>query len=215
MITTVLFDLDGTLADTAPDLAAALNRLLIEQERPPLAYEVIRPHVSHGAQALVQLGFPQTVGAPEFEPLRLRLIDHYRAAIANETRLFDGMAALLDSIEGRGMNWGVVTNKPGFLTEPLLAALGLSRRAATIVSGDTLAERKPHPAPLLLASREAGSEPVECLYVGDAERDIEAGRRAGMRTLIALFGYIGEEDRPETWQADGMVDHPTAILDYL
>lgn len=214
-IRTVLFDLDGTLADTAPDLAYALNCVLTEQGCAPLPYETIRPVVSHGGIALIKLGFGIDEQAPEFQPLRQRLLDIYRDNIARETRLFDGMSALLEALEQRGLNWGVVTNKPAWLTEPLLEALEISHRASSVVSGDTLPERKPHPAPMLLACEQAGSDAGHCLYVGDAERDIEAGRNAGMRTLIALFGYIGEQDQPANWQADGMVERALEILDWL
>jgi N-acetyl-D-muramate 6-phosphate phosphatase len=214
-IKTVLFDLDGTLADTAPDLAFALNSVLQEQGREPMAYEDIRPVVSHGGIALVKHGFAIDETHPDFPALRQRLLDIYRANIARETNLFTGMTELLEQIEQRGLNWGVVTNKPGWLTEPLLDALGISSRTTTIVSGDTLPERKPHPAPMLLACQQAGSEAEQCLYVGDAERDIEAGRNAGMRTLVARFGYIGSNDDPTSWQADGMVDSALEILDWL
>jgi 2-phosphoglycolate phosphatase len=214
-IRTVLFDLDGTLADTAPDLAFALNQLLHEQGCAPLPFAQIRPVVSHGGIALIKLGFDIDEDAPRFDALRQRLLAIYREHIVHHTTLFAGMAELLDNIEGRGLNWGVVTNKPGWLTEPLLEGLALRQRAATIVSGDTLNERKPHPAPMLLACKQAGSTAAECLYVGDAERDIEAGRNAGMRTLVALFGYIGEQERPELWRADGMVESAGAILEWL
>jgi len=214
-IKTVLFDLDGTLADTAPDLAFALNSVLQEQGHAPLPFDDIRPVVSHGGIALIKHGFQIDESATEFPTLRQRLLDIYRENIRRETRLFDGMDKLLEQLEQRGLNWGVVTNKPGWLTEPLLEALGIRQRAATVVSGDTLAERKPHPAPMLLACQQAGSEAGECLYVGDAQRDIEAGRNAGMHTLVALFGYLGENDAPESWLADGMVDNALEILDWL
>jgi len=214
-IRTVLFDLDGTLADTAPDLAYALNCVLEEQQCAPLPFETIRPVVSHGGIALIKLGFGIDEQAPEFQPLRQRLLDIYRDNIARETRLFPGMEALLDTLEQRGLNWGVVTNKPAWLTDPLLEALDIRQRAATVVSGDTLPERKPHPAPMLLACEQAGSDAEHCLYVGDAERDIVAGRNAGMRTLVALFGYIAEQDQPSRWQADGMVEQALGILDWL
>lgn len=215
MIKTVLFDLDGTLADTAPDLAYALNRVLTEQGRAELPFETIRPVVSHGGIALIQLGFGLEPEQPGFEPLRQRLLAIYRDNIARHTTLFEGMAQLLDTLEARALNWGVVTNKPGWLTEPLLQALGLYERAAAIVSGDTLPERKPHPAPMLLACEQAGSQAAECLYVGDAERDIEAGRNAGMKTLVAGFGYLGESDRPQSWGADGLIQHPDEVLTWL
>lgn len=212
---TVLFDLDGTLADTAPDLAAALNAVLTETGNEPLPYETIRPVVSHGATALIQLGFRLPPEDPAFAALRRRLLDVYEANVAVHTRLFPGMKELLERLESLGYSWGIVTNKPAFLTEPLVAALGLAGRAACVVSGDTTQNRKPHPEPLFHACRCAGSEPAECLYVGDAERDIQAGRDAGMKTLVALFGYLGEDDRPQTWGADGLVDHPLAILEWL
>ena len=215
MIRTILFDLDGTLADTAPDLANALNRVLVEQGHTPLPFSKIRPVVSHGGIALIRLGFELEPDHPGFNPLRQRLLAIYRESIAVQTQLFEGMASLLDEIERRSMNWGVVTNKPSWLTDPLLEQLGLYHRAATVVSGDTLNERKPHPAPMLFACEQAGSIAAECLYVGDAERDIEAGRSAGMKTLVARFGYIGDQDSPEKWGADGMIDSPLEVLDFI
>lgn len=210
---TVLFDLDGTLLDTAPDLAHALNQVLINQGRAPLPFERIRPVVSHGGKALIELGFGIDEMDVGFADLRRQLLDIYRANLARETRLFPGMEEVLEGLSARGLNWGVVTNKPGWLTEPLLRELGLYEQAACVVSGDTVPERKPHPAPMLHACRLAGCEAPQCLYVGDAQRDIEAGRNAGMHTLAALFGYIQEEDRPEEWRADAMVEQPLEILD--
>jgi len=215
MIRTVLFDLDGTLADTAPDLARALNELLVENGRKPLPYETIRPQVSHGATALITLGFGLQPEAPGFEALRQRLLANYQAGLCRETRLFPGMTAVLAALRMRGCNWGVVTNKPAFLTEPLMTALGLGTDAACIVSGDSTANRKPHPGPMLHACALAGSRPEQCLYVGDAERDVTAGKMAGMPTLVALFGYIGDNERPQDWGADGMVQHPGEILVWL
>ena len=214
-IDTVLFDLDGTLLDTAPDLANALNAVLLSNDRDPLPFERIRPVVSHGGAALIRLGFDLEPEHPEFEPLRRQLLDYYLAHIADQTCLFPGMEEVLDSIETRGLRWGVVTNKPGWLTVPLLNALNLSKRAAGIVSGDTLNERKPHPAPLLHACDLIGSQARHCLYVGDARRDIEAGHQAGMRTLVALFGYLLDTDQPESWGASAMIEHPSQILDWL
>ncbi|WP_303901145.1 HAD family hydrolase [Thiohalomonas denitrificans] len=215
IIETVLFDLDGTLADTAPDLAGALNAVLIEEDRAPLAYEAIRPVVSHGGIALIRLGFGLEPGAPDFDRLRSLLLEHYRAEIATRTRLFPGMDELLAELERRRMAWGVVTNKPAWLTQPLMTALGLSQRAATIISGDTVPENKPHPAPMHQACHDTGTAPLSCLYVGDAERDIVAGRNAGMATLVALWGYLGETDHPGDWGADGMIEEPQLVLDWL
>jgi phosphoglycolate phosphatase len=212
---TVLFDLDGTLLDTAPDLAAALNATLQLNDRNALPFESIRPVVSHGGRALIELGFGIDPQHPDFEPLRKQLLDLYQANLAVHTALFPGMAEVLDELEQRGIRWGVVTNKPGWLTEPLLDALELTPRAACVVSGDTLQERKPHPAPLLHACKLAGCRPAQALYVGDAERDIEAGRNAGMRTLVALFGYFMEHDQPENWGADALIQQPADILDHV
>lgn len=214
-IQTVLFDLDGTLLDTAPDLADALNTVLVENDRQSLPYETIRGVVSHGGKALIELGFAMQDSHPDFEPLRLRLLDIYLANIANKTRPFPGMTELLEQLERRDLNWGVVTNKPGWLTEPLLKELALFDRAACVVSGDTLPERKPHPAPMLYACELAGSLPAECVYIGDAQRDIEAGRNADMHTLVALFGYFMADDQPHTWKADDMLAQPLDLLTWL
>ena len=214
-IRTVLFDLDGTLADTAPDLADALNKVLEEQCRRTLSFDTIRSIVSHGTNALIYLGFELSPGDSEFTTIQLRLLDIYRNNIANKTRLFPGMAEVLDNLDAQGINWGVVTNKPGYLTDPLMKELNLYDRAACIVSGDTTKKRKPDPEPRFHAALLAGSVPGDCLFVGDAERDIEAGRRAGMVTLTALFGYIGDHDNPSQWGAHGMIERPKEILDWL
>lgn len=214
-IRTVLFDLDGTLLDTAPDLAFALNETLRKFGKPALPYETIRPVVSHGGIALIKLGFGLNPDELGYQPRREYLLDTYRNNIARETRLFSGMNELLNTLEHQGLNWGVVTNKPAWLTEPLLKEMGLFERAATVVSGDTLTERKPHPAPMLYACERAGSQAHECLYVGDAKRDIEAGINAGMPTLVALFGYIAEGDDPHGWGADALVKTPGEILAWL
>ena len=211
----ILFDLDGTLLDTAPDLADALNTVLVENQRSPLPLDDIRPAVSHGGVALVRLGFNMERSNPAFEDLRERLLEVYRENISRRTQPFPGISELLDSIEQRGLNWGIVTNKPGWLTEPLLQDLDLFNRAACVVSGDTLDERKPHPAPMLHASRLASSRPEQCVYIGDAQRDIEAGNNAGMQTLVALFGYLQEEDEPHTWNANSMIDQPQDLLAWM
>ncbi len=214
-IRTVLFDLDGTLADTAPDLAQALNLLLREEGRKELPYETIRPEVSHGATALVKLGFGLKTGEPDFDRLRQRFLALYAANLCHHTRPFDGIEPLLRALEKRGINWGIVTNKPAFLTDPLVAALGFKPPPACVVSGDTVANRKPHPEPMLHACAAAGSRPGQCLYVGDAERDIQAGKQAGMKTLIALFGYISATESPDRWGADGLIRAPGEILHWL
>ncbi|MHB8256507.1 MAG: HAD family hydrolase [Acidiferrobacterales bacterium] len=214
-IHTVLFDLDGTLADTAPDLGFALNELLREHNRPPLPYDRIRPVASYGARALLRLGFGIAPHDTGYDVLRRRFLDLYAANLCRETRLFPGVSELLSALPGRRLNWGIVTNKPAFLTEPLVRALGLADTAACVVSGDTTANSKPHPAPLLYACAQCGSAPASCLFVGDAARDIEAGRSAGMHTLVAMFGYIGEADDPPSWGADALVYSPGNVLEWI
>lgn len=211
----VLFDLDGTFADTAPDLAYALNETLAAWQRPALPYEEIRPAVSHGGRALIALGFGLGPDDREYETVREKFLEIYKANLARHTRLFPGMEELLKQLEQRDIPWGIVTNKPSWLTNPLMAKLGLTERAACIVSGDTTAFSKPHPEPLFHACRLANCRVEESLYVGDAERDIEAGRRAGTRTLVALFGYLASQDRPETWGADGCIQHPLEVMDWV
>lgn len=210
-IDTVLFDLDGTLLDTAPDMAGALNELLRREDRPPLPYDAIRVRVSNGARALVTLGFGDELPDAEYRRLHAAFLDIYAAGLANGTRTFPGMDRVLADIETCGMRWGVVTNKPDWLTRPLLTALGLLRRTACVVSGDTLAERKPHPAPLHHACRLAGTEPARAAYIGDAERDIIAANAAGMPGFAALFGYIGPDDRPRTWGARALLEQPADL----
>jgi phosphoglycolate phosphatase len=214
-IKVVLFDLDGTFADTAPDLADALNRTLELHGREPLPLEQIRPAVSHGGAALIRTGFGITPDHEQFESLRQDLLRFYQENLSRHTNLFPGMAELIDRLEGRGLRWGIVTNKPSWLTDPLMQQLGLDQRAACIVSGDTTSNSKPHPEPILHACQLAGGTPAECLYVGDAKRDIEAGNSAGTKTLVALFGYIGDDDRPSEWRADGEIKHPSDILKWL
>ncbi len=211
----VLFDLDGTFADTAPDLAAALNQVLQEQGKPALPFEHIRPVVSLGGIALIKLGFDIPQESPEFEVLRQRLLAIYKNNISQLTQLFEGMDELVTELENSDIAWGIVTNKPSWLTDPLMAQLGYTQRARTIVSGDTTSERKPHPEPLFHACRKINCPPDQCLYVGDAERDIIAGKRAGMKTLGALFGYIEADDDPRTWGADALIEHPREIKDFL
>lgn len=215
MIKTTLFDLDGTFADTAPDLAFALNETLKAHGKTPLSFAQIRPAVSHGTSALIELGFQYTALHPEFDSLRQELTNIYAANIVRETRLFPGIVELLQQLSTRQIQWGIVTNKPAWLTEPLLQGLGMLTAASCVVSGDTLTERKPHPAPLLYACEKTGGQAHECVYVGDAERDIVAGSRAGMHTLVALFGYLGEHDRPLLWGADAQVETPQAIINWI
>lgn len=214
-IKTVFFDLDGTLADTAPDLATALNLLLEEKHKSTLPFAEIRPVVSHGGNALIRLAFNVSEDQPEFKSLRERFLALYQARLHNSTTLFAGMTYVLETLEKENLTWGVITNKPAWLTNPLMQQLGLIGRAACIVSGDSTAYSKPHPAPLQLANEITNTKPESSLYIGDAKRDIEAGRAAGMFTLVACYGYIGDKDKPETWNADGMVQSAPDIIDWI
>ena len=206
-----LFDLDGTLLDTAPDIANAMNRLLREERRAELPFEQMRCQVSNGTAAVLRLAYADA-GESDFAALLQRLLAHYREHIAVHTRPFAGFEATLRALEVAGIPWGVVTNKPGWLTDPLLDALQLLQRAACVVSGDSLTERKPHPRPLLIAAALMHREPGECVYLGDAQRDIDAARAAGMLALGARFGYLGPDDEPDTWRAAAWLDQPTDLL---
>ncbi|MDE2220989.1 MAG: phosphoglycolate phosphatase [Gammaproteobacteria bacterium] len=211
-----MFDLDGTLLDTAPDLTAALNVLLAEERREALSLAAVRPHVSTGAIAVVRRGFPELeVGTAAFEALRLRFLDHYRATVAVHSRLFPGFELVLATLEHHALPWGIITNKAGWLTDPLLDALGLRARAACVVSGDTLKVRKPHPDPLLLAAKRIGVPAADCVYVGDALRDVQAARAAGMVPLGARYGYLNDAERPESWPVAGWLDEPQDLLPWL
>ena len=197
----VFFDLDGTLVDTAPDMVALLQRLQREHGIDPVSYELGRSYVSHGAIGLLTLGFPE-LEVQFGDEMHQHFLEQYSESICVESRVFDGLGGLLDQLEEMGCPWGVVTNKPEQLTIPLLTTLGLTDRSACIVSGDTLAVRKPDPAPMLLACDIAGVDAQTSIYVGDAERDIEAGQGAGMATIAAGYGYITADDDPREWDAD-------------
>jgi len=211
----VLFDLDGTLADTAPDLARALNSLLAEHGRAPVPVEITRPLTSSGARGMIRVGFGLAPGQDDYEGLKARFLELYGTMLCVETRLYPGMDELLGTLEQRGVRWGVVTNKLERFTTPLLEALGLTTRAACVVSGDTVARAKPHPDPLLHASRTLALDPAACLYVGDDLRDVWAARAAGMPILAAGYGYLGDDGDPHAWGADAVIGHPLETLNFL
>jgi 2-phosphoglycolate phosphatase len=211
----VLFDLDGTLMDTAPDMGGALNLLRAEHNLPPLSADRIRPQVSHGAMGLLKLGFGIEPQDARFAEMRARYLDIYEQHLAEETHLFHGMDKVLDGLEKQGLTWGIVTNKPGWLTDPLLEARGLKSRAACVVSGDTVARRKPFPDPLLYAAGLCGKAADKGIYVGDAQRDVESAHAAGMLAVVAMYGYLGEEDRPDVWKPDHMIMHPSELLTWI
>lgn len=206
----VLFDLDGTLIDTAPDMVAVLQDLQRDQGVEPVDYDTGRSYVSNGSLGLIRLGFGELEQAQE-RSLQQDYLARYADKLAVSSRVFAGVDTLLDTLDSAGRKWGVVTNKPGFLTDPLMTALDLARRSAATVSGDTLPVRKPDPAPLLHACEIAGMTPAKTVYVGDAARDIEAGRRAGMLTVGVGYGYITADDDPERWNADELVATTTEL----
>ena len=207
-----LFDLDGTLADTAPDLAAVVNRQRVERGFDPLPLEELRPLASHGARGLIGRALGRTPQDPDFEALRQEFFGYYEAALAVRSRLFDGMPSTLAALERADIRWGIVTNKVARFTDPLVAALGLAQRAACVVSGDTTPHAKPHPAPLLHALEACGARAHEAIYVGDDLRDIQAGRAAGMLTAAVRWGYLGDGLSIEQWGADHVIARPDELL---
>ena len=215
VIKAVLFDLDGTFADTAPDLAAALNHTRATRNLPPLPLAILRLHASNGSRALLKVGFNIEPDAPDYNSLRDIFLAYYEHNICVHTKLFDDMAELVDQLEQRAIQWGIVTNKPHRYTMPLMQALGYAERAGCIVSGDTCARAKPHPDPLLKASQILGIAPAHCLYLGDDLRDIEAANAAAMRGIIAGFGYISPDAQLDTWNAHGRIATPMELLNFL
>lgn len=209
----ILFDLDGTLADTAPDLADAINLLRTDRGMPPVPYEKLRPVASAGARGLIGVAFGLAPGQAEYELLRDQFLNNYTNNIAVKSTLFEGIPALLAALEKNGLAWGIVTNKIGRLTHLLIPHIGLGH-AASIVSCDTTPHAKPHPAPLLEAAKRLGIVPGDCWYVGDDLRDIQAGQAAGMPTVAAGWGYCGHAE-PVTWQADHIAEAPLDLLKLL
>jgi 2-phosphoglycolate phosphatase len=215
VISAVLLDLDGTFADTAPDLAAALNYVRRLRDLPPLPLETVRPQASHGVQGLLGLGFGITPDAPVFAVLREEFLAYYTAHICEHTTLFAGMAQLIDELEQRNLPWGIVTNKPHRYTEPLMQALGYAQRAACLISGDTCARAKPYPDPLLRACELINRAPQNSIYLGDDERDMQAAQAANMPCIIARYGYVDSHADLAGWRADGSVETPLGLLEYI
>ena len=212
MINTILFDLDGTLVDTAPDLGHALNLQLNRHGINALSDAAIRPFASHGSRGLLSLGFGITPQHDSFIAMRDEYLSIYDTVFTRSPVLLDGIAELLQAIENAGLKWGIVTNKPRRFTQPLVKSMDLDRRAACVVSGDDAPQPKPSPATLLMACKEVGVKPESCVYLGDAERDIQAGKAAGMKAVVALFGYIDVTDKPSEWGADALIDKPMDLL---
>ena len=210
----VLFDFDGTFADTAPDLAAAVNTMRRARSLAPLAPQTVRPYASMGARGLLRIGFDMTSDDAEYPAMRDEFLDAYSKALCVHTRLFPGMAKLLVQLEARAIAWGIVTNKATRFTAPLVKELGVA--PACVVCGDSTPHLKPHPAPLLAAAEKLALPPGDCIYVGDDLRDIQAARAAGMRCVAVEYGYHGADNPgPATWNADAIISHPAELLEHL
>lgn len=215
VVEAILLDLDGTFADTAPDLGEALNHVRSLHDLPPLPLATFRPQASHGSRGLLKLGMNVEPDSDGYEAMRAAFLAHYEAHLCDRTKLFPGMAALISELEERDIAWGIVTNKPHRYTVPLMEKLGYASRAACLVSGDTCEQAKPHPAPLLHAATLIGAEPKRCLYLGDDLRDMQAARAANMTGIVAAYGYIEPGTDTRAWQAAGSVQTPFALLRYL
>jgi 2-phosphoglycolate phosphatase len=213
-VAAVLFDLDGTLADTAPDLAGAANEMRAARNLAALPLAALRPYASHGARGLLGAALARTPADTDYEALRDEFLQRYEARLCAQSQLFANVEDLLVALAARSLPWGIVTNKIARFTIPLVQLLGLASRARVVVSGDTTAHTKPHPEPLLHAARALGLAPAECLYVGDDRRDIEAGHAAGMGTVAAAYGYCADTD-PRDWSADALINSPIELLELL
>ena len=211
----VLFDLDGTLIDSAPDLAGTANDMLTARGLLPVPYDALRPHAGSGARGMLGAAFACKPGQPNYEPLREEFYERYQQRMLRLTRVFDAVVGLLDALTQRGLPWGIVTNKALRFAEPQALALGLLPRAQVLVAGDSTPHTKPHPGSLLEAARRLGLPPGECVYVGDDVRDMQAARAAGMAAWAAAWGYLGPQAAVEQWGADIVLAHPTALLQSL
>lgn len=216
----ILFDLDGTLIDTAHDLGVALNLQLARHGKQALLHDEIWPIASHGSRGLLELGFGITPIHKSFEAMRIEYLDLYESVFTNKPIFLPGIAVLLEKLDAEGITWGIVTNKPRRFSVDLIKAVkmgnqSLYQRTACLVCGDDAPQPKPAPDTLLMACKETNSKPSDCIYVGDAERDVQAGKAAGVKTIVALFGYIAETDKPAEWGADAMIKTPDELLNFL
>jgi 2-phosphoglycolate phosphatase len=214
-IDAVLFDLDGTLIDSAPDLAGAVNDLRVQHGLAPLPYGELRPMAGAGARGMVGVAFGAQPGDARFNELREAFLVRYERRLLQQTAVFADMVPVLTSLDAAAMRWGIVTNKVMRFTEPVVVGLGLHTRAAALIGGDSTPHAKPHPEPLLEAARRIGVQPHRCVYVGDDLRDVQAGRAAGMITLAAGWGYLGQGEAIEQWGADAVISEPAALLNWL
>ena len=211
----VLMDLDGTLADTATDMIAALNRLCAEQGRPALDYQRARPRVSKGARALIRFAFGESLDEAAETDLTTRFLEHYAKTRCQNSVLFDGMTELIEHLNEQHLPWGIVTNKPSRFTTVVVRTLLMPHPPHCVISGDTLEHCKPHPAPLLEAAKQINMSAEHCLFLGDDIRDMQAARAAGMTGIIATFGYIEPGTDLADWDADGTIDHPMELTPWL
>lgn len=211
----IFFDLDGTLADTAPDLVAAANKLLVARNLAPKPYEFLRPYASAGARGLLEGAFGISPDHEDFAVLRDEFFGNYEKALLIDSKLFDGIDHLLDQMDAANLPWGIITNKSERFTNPLTDLMGLRQRAISTVSGDTTPFSKPHPEPILHAARASNVDPSKSIYVGDDIRDVLAGKAAGMRTVAAAYGYCGCKEPPEAWGADYIIDAPLDLLQII
>ena len=211
----VLFDLDGTLADTSPDMTDALNILFQRYNKPTLDYQSVRPHTSRGSVAMIQLGFDEPLEEQHSMQLRDEFLEIYAENLCKQTKLFPGIDELLDSLDKFEIPWGIVTNKPGALAEPLVQELGIAFRAVCMVSGDSLSRRKPDPDQLYHAANMLGVSEQNTVYMGDDPRDVQAGKAAGMQTAVAAYGYIQDNQNPENWGSDVVLQHALQLKDWL
>ena len=215
MIKAILFDFDGTLADTAPDLGHALNRQRIARGLPELPLSKIRPQASAGSRGLLGLGFNIKPDDDQYEFMREEFLDFYTQRLCHDTCLFPGINELLDQLDARKLPWGIVTNKPARFAHPLIEILGLAQRVGCVICGDDIRNTKPHPEPLLTASKKMDIDPAHCIYLGDDIRDVQASLAAGMQPIVARYGYLGSDQPPESWGARYLIDHPKELLAYL
>jgi 2-phosphoglycolate phosphatase len=211
----VLFDLDGTLIDSAPDLGAAADKMRMDRGLPSLPYELYRPMAGAGARGMLGIAFGMTPEHPDFPTMREEFFRNYESCMTQRTYVFEGVSQLIESLVERDVAWGVVTNKSMRFTAPLTKGMPLFASARAVVGGDSTPHPKPHPAPLLEAARQVGVKPIECLYVGDDLRDVQAGKAAGMPTVAALYGYLGSQGDVATWGADERIETPLALLKLL
>lgn len=214
-VNALFFDLDGTLLDTAPDLATAINIVLGARGQAPLSLEEIRPTIAKGTRSMVWGAFGIDPQHPDYEAIKNDLFTAYQDNLTKQTSYFDGMETVLNYLDDKHLPWGIVTNKPGWLATPLIEYFELNKRSRCLISGDTLAKKKPDPDPLFHACTLTGVSPTSSLYIGDSESDVQAAKAAGMLAMVAAYGYLEHDSQPHTWQADAMIDAPLEIIEWL